>query len=319
MESIKHSITKVECRVERLDKSRLKDLVKLHGAVYNSRLSPDYFGKKYDTAFTGVEDIGYIAYDRKGEPIAYYGVIPCFIEYHDEFVLAAQSADTMTHPMHRYQGLFVELAARTYDLCREKGILLVFGFPNQNSYKGLVDRLGWTVSENLYRFTIPLNSIPFEPLFEKYNWSQQIYSRFKRRALSRSETLDTGLANSVVKEGFAGVRRNGQFFQYKTYSNTTVVKLASGKAWIKIKNGLDIGDMDVAEEDFKIAINSLKRLAIRIGVTQLSFQVSPSTKLYSCFAKEAEPIPSFPVGLKNLGANIPMEKIKFTLADLDIF
>jgi hypothetical protein len=44
-------------------------------------------------------------------------------------LLAAQSADTMTHPAFRNRGLFVKLAGMTVDLCRRTQIAFAFWFP----------------------------------------------------------------------------------------------------------------------------------------------------------------------------------------------
>src|SRR3954451_14581346 len=136
-------------KIERLDFSRLKDLEALHKAVYGCLPPNNYFQKKYDTSYTGTSYIGYIAYNKEKFPIAYYGVMPCHIQYKNEIILSAQSGDTMTHPMYRYKGMFVELSRMTFELCKASGIKIVFGFPNQNSYHGAIHKLGWTMTEQM--------------------------------------------------------------------------------------------------------------------------------------------------------------------------
>jgi len=308
-----------EYRIERLDKTRLKDLANLHKTVYGSLPEKDYFLKKYNTAFTGTEYIGYIAYNRANIPIAYYGVMPCFIQCNGKIILSAQSGDTMTHPQYRYKGMFVELAEITFNLCRENGILFVFGFPNQNSYHGLVHKLRWKMTENMSRFTVPVNAFPIESLLKHFRWSKWIYKKYIRWALRKYLLLQKGLLNSSIAEGFAGVYRDDQYLQYKTYSHTYVVKIGNAKAWIKIKNGIIIGDLDLADHDFNELIDALKKIARRLGILQISFQVSPGTYLHSLFAKTFKTIPSFPVVFRDLGAGIPLGRVKFTFADIDIF
>src|ERR1700744_1753967 len=117
---------------QRLSKKNLNDLDILYHSVHNKPQIEDYFAKKYDTAYTGVEYTGFIAYNDDHLPIAFYGVIPCFIRYDDRLFLAAQSADTMTHPKYRYKGLFVQMANLTYGVCEEDGVSIIFGFLNQN-------------------------------------------------------------------------------------------------------------------------------------------------------------------------------------------
>src|SRR5580658_3901497 len=99
-----------EYTIKRFDASMLKDLDNLHTIVYGNRPAPNHFTRKYDTAYTGVAYVGFMAYHSDGEPLAYYGVLPCFMQYKGTTVLAAQSADTMTNPKYRYKGLFVELS-----------------------------------------------------------------------------------------------------------------------------------------------------------------------------------------------------------------
>src|SRR4030095_7867704 len=318
MDGTKNDIS-TQFRIERLNKSRLNDLLRLHKIIYNSRFPNDHFPKKYDTAFTGVQYVGYVAYDRENIPIAYYGVIPCFIQCNGRILLAAQSADTMTHPLHSHKGLFVKLAQCTYDLCKENGILLVFGFPNQNSRKGFVDRLGWTIAESMYRFTIPVKSIPIETLFARFGLKRWIYAKYFKSVLKNFLTTQKGLSNSVILEGFGGVYRDNKYLAYKTYSRTIVIAVGNAKVWMKIKNGLDIVDIDLGIEEFRLTIESLREIARRLGVTQISFQISAGTRLYSLFEQEFEAIPSFPIGFKDLGAGISFDKIKFTFADIDIF
>ncbi len=135
--------------VKRIDASLLTKLADLHALVYGRRPGPQHFQKKYDTAYTGVGYVGFMAFHPDGEPLAYYGVLPCFMQYKGALVLAAQSADTMTNPKYRYKGLFVELSLVTFELCKTLGITFVFGFPNQNSYHGAVNKLGWQMTHTM--------------------------------------------------------------------------------------------------------------------------------------------------------------------------
>lgn len=54
------------------------------------------------------------------------------------------SGTTMTHPDYRGEGLFPRLARDTYSRMVEAGMKMVFGFPNNNSHRGLVRDLGWS-------------------------------------------------------------------------------------------------------------------------------------------------------------------------------
>jgi hypothetical protein len=313
---------KKEYRVVRLNKDNLSDLAKLHSAVYGNTvvLPPQYFQEKYDTAYTGTEYVGYIAYNDNLVPVAYYGVIPCFIQHKGFAVLAAQSADTMTNPAYRYKGMFVELSKMTFELCRQLGIQLVFGFPNQNSYHGAVNKLGWKMTEAMDCFLIPVKGLPLESFSHKFSFLKRLYSRYRQRVLKKYATTDKGLRNSVETDGYAGVWRNDEYFRYKRWCGAQVIGIDGSKVWISNKQGLIVGDIEASEtETFSVFMDKLERLGRQLGTRQIQFHCSPGTRLHTLFAARYISVPSYPVLFQDFGSVIPPEKIKFTFADVDVF
>jgi hypothetical protein len=306
-------------KIARLDNARLADLARLHKTVYYATPAKDHFQRKYDTCYAGIENVGFMAYDVAGEPVAFYGVIPCHIKQGDHIVLAAQSADTMTHQDHRNKGLFINLARSTFELCRDVGIKIVFGFPNQNSHRGLV-KLGWVTTEMMERFSISMKALPLESLSRKFNWTRSIYRSYAQRGLNKYFYSRHGLPNSLFMADSGGVYRDDKYLQYKTYSSSQVMQLGSCKIWYKIQNGFVIGDMEPGTpQDFEKTIDRLKKLCSRLGIREINFQVSPGTVLAELFRKKATGTPSFPVMFLDLASNLDLTKVKFTLADIDIF
>jgi hypothetical protein len=308
-----------EYTITRLTKDTLKDLAALHSRVYGLPLQEDYFCKKYYTAYTGVAYTGFLAYSKSGLPIAYYGVIPCFIQYGHEIILAAQSADTMTHPDHRYKGMFVELSNICFDLCKQLGIRLVFGFPNQNSYHGAINKLGWKMTGSLDCFSIPANSLPLRSLSRKLKLEKP-YNSYVEFILKKKRSRLKDAANPVLDEGYAGVHRSRDYLLYKTYNRSSVISIGNSKVWISPRHNLQIGDMEnVNETNFSFVIDQLKILAKKLGVTEIQFHCSPQTKLHKLFSQVCEPVASFPVLFQDFGSLVPLEKIRFSYADIDIF
>ncbi|MDB5287684.1 MAG: family N-acetyltransferase [Mucilaginibacter sp.] len=306
-------------RIERLNHNRLKDMAELYEAVYDKFLPSYYFARKYNTAYTKVMYTGFLAYDKTNLPAAYYGVIPCFIQYNHELVLAAQSADTMTHPEHRNKGLFVLLAKFAYDLCRDENIKLVFGFPNQNSLPGLVNKLGWQVTGFLERFTIPVTTVPLEQLALKFEIFNGLYKAYIKQVLKKLVLPQHGIPNSVFNKGYNGVYRTDDYLQYKTYNTTYTIKIGEAIVWFKIQNGFIVGDISGFENDFDNVIQALTRLTKKLGLQKLQFQVSFYTKLYTLLKIYSEPVPAFPIIIKDLGSGIDPRSLAFTFADIDIF
>jgi hypothetical protein len=304
--------------IHRLSIDNLNDVAKLHTAVYG-KIPPFDFFLKYDTAFTGVEHIGFIAYD-KDMPIAFYGVIPCFMKIGGKIILAAQSADTMTRAGYRKKGLFAELATKTYELCQNQGIHLVFGFPNQNSLPGFINTLKWHMKDTMDCFIIPVNTIPLEKLSFRFPSLKNLYARYKQWVLKGHVLNRKGVSSSVIANKFDGVFRDDDYLQYKTYTATQVINIKGVKVWVKMNNGIMIGDMTgITAANFERTMKKLIKLTRMLGVRQLQFHASPGTELHTLFVGRYWAIPSFPVIFKSIGETISPNKIKFTFADIDIF
>jgi hypothetical protein len=304
--------------IEQLDQERLKDLSVLHNAVYDRTPAPDFFERKYATAFTGKQYIGFIAYNNNKEPIGYYGVLPCFLRYNGEKLLAAQSGDTMTHPGFRFKGLFVELANRCYDLCSNQGIKLIFGFPNQHSYHGAVNKLGWQLAGQMDCFTIPVSAFPLAKIAAKTAITRRLFQRYSQGILKHYAT--TAFPNTIDQDGFDGVWRDKDYMNYKTYHSHHLIRAGAALYWIKLQDTLVIGDMGLGEEsDFDHAIGELKQIAARLGFRQIQYHTSRGTKMHRLFAEKCIPMSSFPVLFRDLGFGQPLGRFQFSFADIDIF
>jgi len=305
-------------RIERLSVSNVPAVAQLHAAVYGKTVAPGFFQKKYATAFAGVEYTGYIAYQGE-HPAAFYAVIPCYIICSGELILSAQSADTMTHPEHRNKGLFVELALTTFQLCKELGIRLLFGFPNQNSLPGFVNKLGWKTAHNMDCFIIHTNSFSWKGVAGKIPVLKTLLGNYKERVLKKYRDTGSWVSNSVHNDGCSGIYRDDAYFAYKTYTDTFVTRAAGSTLWLKANNILLIGDVNVSADSFDDMIYELKKLAGKLGIKQIHFHASPGTTLHGLFAMRFNSIPSFPVIFKVLGEDMQTDKIKFTSADIDTF
>ena len=318
MEDIQSETMYKEYRIRRLDAHRLRDLYALYRIVFGMKLRKGYLEAKFSTAYTGAEYIGYIAYDPEGMPVAYYGVLPCLVRYDRQSILSAQSGDTMTHPRHQKKGLFVELSKMTFQLCRSERIRLIFGFPNQNAYPGMIGALGWTEVGTMERFTIPVRSFKILSGCLRHA-GRRTFESYVRLILGKRLQSLKGLTNALLGQGYAGVDRNERYMQYKRYNNSYVITAGNALAWIRIKQGLVIGDMEVSDHQFAEAMRSMTKTARFLGLPYITFQTSRGTRLHAIFAARYHGETSFPVLIKDLGADIPPEKFAFTLADIDIF
>ena len=168
-------------------------------------------------------------------------------------------------------------------------------------------------------FIIPVNTLPLQNIFSRSVLSKKIYTRYSEKVLKKYTVYENGITNSVVREGFAGVQRSAAYIAYRRYSDTKVIRISSSLLWIRINNGLLIGDMEIAEGEFDKVMDILAKLAVKLGTKQIQFHTSTGTALHKHFMNRYPVIPSFPVIFKVLNEDVLQEKIKFTFADIDIF
>lgn len=306
--------------IQRLSLQNFSDLITLYTLVYGKAWPLAYFLKKYDTAYTGVKHIGFIACNKQGTPVSYYGVIPTLLWYDGHMVLAAQSADTMTHPKYHDSGLFAELTKLTFELCRSEGVRIVFGFSGQNAIPGFINKLKWQGTDTMDSFIIPVkNSVPLEKLANRFPVLNPAYRLYKKFLLKKHLRPQQGIANSVLADNHNGVFRDDNYLRYKSYSSTQVIQIEQSTLWIKLRNGLVIGDISGITDNFDRIMHKLNRLAGRLGVQHIHFHASPNTQLHALFSERYKAIASFPVIFKDLGTGISTDNIKFTFADTDSF
>ena len=87
----------------------------------------------------------YYAIDRETQDIAaIYTYLPVILQCMGKIVNGMQSFDTLTDEKHRSRGLFIRLASKIEKEERLKNNELVYGFPNENSIHGFVNKLGFT-------------------------------------------------------------------------------------------------------------------------------------------------------------------------------
>lgn len=304
----------------RISKDNLDDFILLFESAFDQKPEEEVVFKKFNTSYTSHEFFGYLAYDEKGNPAAYYGVYPCEVKYKGKTYICAQSGDTMTHPDHRGKGLFTTLALKTYELCKQEGIELVFGFPNQNSYPGFIKNLRWTHMHDLNAYTIRVKTIPWVrlkklglPAAFHNTWCSLVF-RFLRNGNEFISVLDT--------DENAHIPRNTALINYKTYSRNFLKCVNRRSVWFKYDDlFLIIGDLECENEDeFRLTIKKLKKIAFFCGLPHVRMHVSDGTTLDTWWKSQGKQMENkYPVGGIAFSDNIPLEMLKFTTLDNDTF
>lgn len=310
-----------EYRFERVSEFNVKDLIIIFRDAFGYDLDLKEYKKKQNTQRFGYSYIGYIAYDLRENPVAFYGVYPYIIEYNEKVFLAAQAGEAMTHRDHYRKGLFTHLAMMTHELCKSKGVHGVFAFPNQNSYPGFTKNLGWTHFDDIIPYLIRVKCIPWIRLKNTFRLPQIIHKTWCRFIL-KSVKKGVPFANSCTALNIPVISHSVAFFEYKIYGENFLIKINKINVWMKFDDSyLLIGDMEKCEDvTFLKTIKQLKILAFIMGLPYLRFQTTSNTWAYNMFKKHGiQMTVKHPIVGINFTNEIPIEKLKFTGADNDTF
>ncbi len=307
----------MDYRIEKLSAENIRHLIPLYKTVFHQKVSHKFLLKKYDTRSVGPEFVGFIAYTPNGVAVAYYGVIPCFFQLNGKKVVAAQSADTMTHPDHRKKGLFQNLALKTYALAAEQNIKFVFGFPNQDSFPGFM-KLNWQfLPDQLQAFTIKAANFSYSRLLYRTPGLFSLYN-ILLNGFFGVEHPDKSFFKEKISDGMI---HDDTFCLYKKYNTTHIITIDKVKAWIKVDGKLKVGAVQGLNENN--AAGFLKRLttiASRLGCGEVIFMTSKYSLLYEILKKTLTPKDAFPIGFLPLQSEkVSLTDASFEYCDADFF
>lgn len=304
-------------KIIRLSDEKFTDLKLIYKSAFGTDPNLDELKRKFNTSSFVEKNVGYIAYSNANEPAAFYGVFPCFMHINGKKTLVCQSGDTMTHANHRRKGLFVKLAQKTYDLCDELGIELVFGFPNENSYPGFVKKLAWKHENNIYCYRIKCQS-KFLLLFKKI----YINSISSKKQL---EVLTTNFRNynSLIDETNNNlIPRDVLMHNYKQYFEKYLIEIRGKLIYLKpSKEYLYVGDIENCSfQEFKKIVNELKKISNKLNIPFLRFNLSSGSKFEIFVKKIAEKMSvNYPIGYTNFTKERSLKNVNFSHLDYDTF
>lgn len=114
---------------------------KLFKISFNKELTYDYWHWKCIENPMG-KSTAFLMFDGD-KLIGHYNVDASILNFQGILIPAVLSSHTMTHPNYRGLGIFPYLAELTYQKVIEKGIEIVYGFPNINSHRIFELKLDW--------------------------------------------------------------------------------------------------------------------------------------------------------------------------------
>ncbi|NNU33987.1 hypothetical protein HK413_07145 [Mucilaginibacter sp. S1162] len=122
---------------------------------------------------------------------------------------------------------------------------------------GFINKLGWQITGSLNLFKVSVKGgIPLEQIALKIPAFRSLYNHYINWVLRDVLTNKKGVQNSVLADSYNGVFRNDKYFKYKSYSPTRVIEIDGTLIWIKLQNGLQIGDIENIGSTFESVIKN---------------------------------------------------------------
>lgn len=149
-----------------------------------------------------------LMYDNN-QLVGHYAVSPINLLMNNEVVKTALSMTTMTHPQYGGKGIFTQLAADVYSKMKNTQYQMVWGFPNNNSHYGFIQKLSWKdiAIQGILSYQNPIESNP-------QNVQYQCHVTFTKEMI---EMLN--------KESTAKIRiqKNEAFLNWRYLQNPTAI------------------------------------------------------------------------------------------------
>tara|TARA_Y100000766_G_scaffold281004_1_gene291759 strand:- start:6420 stop:7358 length:939 start_codon:yes stop_codon:yes gene_type:complete len=312
----------MEYQIEKLTDKNIEDLLPIYQSAFSTDIELSELKAKFDTSSFGLKNVGFIAYSPEGEASAFYGVFPCEVYFNGEKILIAQSGDTMTHKNHRRKNLFVKLAEKTFDFCRENDISLVYGFPNELSYMGFIKKLKWSHKENISAYHLRCKCLPFIRMKSVFPFLKSFFDKIKRNKFEKIQVKGKPFESNLLEQGQVGVLRDQKFINYKSYSKKYFLLIHGVQVWVKPNEMfLLVGDVSIcSDEKFYLILKQLKKICFRIGIPHLRFHTSPGTKLERLLKPISKKYDiEYPIGYLKFNDKLDINKLKYSLADYDTF
>lgn len=140
--------------IRQITEEDMPAIIKLHQRCYGRMPDVKALRRRMNAWGAAFSALGFVAV-AGGAIVASYTVFPSIVYIRGAPTLIAQSGDTMTAPEFSGRGLFTKLALLTYELCRQKGVCYVFGFPNRNSAPGFFRKLRWRLHGRIGTVLLP--------------------------------------------------------------------------------------------------------------------------------------------------------------------
>lgn len=305
--------------VKRISKNEIDQLTDLFNRSRNRNLKYSFFRKKYDTAWTGIENVAIIITDETGDRIyGHLGVLPVPMQIKGKQIMSGQISDAVLDPILRGKNIFEIIIAELEELSKVVGVEFLWVSPSPQAVRGFEKR-DWIKTNQLLTTKISVRRvIPFNKVANKFRLTQlyHLYIRFVLRLISKPiKQIEN--PNFQLKQD--GVITSKEYISHKNFTSNYLIRKKGFTFWFKIGDGIELGCVSYFEpnrkKDFQKTISTLARI---LGCHQVHLMTFDNTFLKIVF-KDHKWSTGNSLYFKSLGELTKFDQISLNYSDLNTF
>ena len=283
------------------------------------KIKREFFHKKYSRSYYNDNPLVSKLIYFNNSAVAHVGAFPMTAVVNKKTYPILQIGDIITHSDHTGKGLFSELMKAIIADAKEKDYTFLFVVPNASALPIFINKFKWQKTQENVIFSLKIktfflnkviNKIKLIPLYEK------LFDSVNKKYL-----INRDIENSPTRSNNDQDRifKDSGFYNYKTYAKNYLYKFNNGDVWLKLDDGILIGDFQIQKliEDLML---ELSLFAKKRGIHNLKIHQSISSPYYNYFKKRGyTEHDSLPVLTYRIDQNIDLSNWLTCMADYNTF
>lgn len=280
--SVVFNVDNEEYHSVRIGKELIDSLTELFNKSRNRNISKHYFRNKYETAWTGKENIGILICNSQNEVLGHLGILPMEFQYNDRNYQVGQISDAVLDPRLRGKNVFEILINETEKLAAVENLDFLFVIPSPQAVNGFVLN-EWKDTGQLLSFSKDIKALPLNKASNKFHL-EGLYHFYIKCMLSFCSKKKNELKNPCFQNGKGGNIIGESYVKHKNYSKNYLIYYKGFTFWFKIEDGMEIGGVEFFEkEKLESFIRSITRLSKLLGSNKVKITTFKGTFLDDYF------------------------------------
>ncbi|MHC1706732.1 MAG: GNAT family N-acetyltransferase [Bacteroidales bacterium] len=301
--------------IRRFSKTYIKDIQDLSRVVFGKKISRNY----YLTLFGEVDDyLGFIVF--KGDrALAFFGAIE--VQLNDGKMLhkAAQPVNIMVHPDYKHSNYFLLLYNKVLELSKERGIVLLFGWPNSELIFSKI--LRWDKVCNMQKLTLPVRTLPFGKIVFRIHLLFPLYKSFVKSVFKLFEQeYSSKISEFITPKQYPRIERSDFYLNQKFRLGAQLIEISKKKMIINTDYRLKIGDIEPCSiQDLKSIVKKLKRICFFTGLSEITIYLNPTNEQHQMIINNYNTKDDLALMYKMINPNSKIQPPSLTYTDFDTF